>query len=91
MKITSVSGDGELELSNVENVKIDTVSGDFEIQLPRDISGVKLNFSAMSGELDFDLMDKKGRYEGHGGSTLIGDGKINLTLNSVSGDFSVEN
>lgn len=91
VKITSVSGDGELELSNIENVKIDTVSGDFEIQLPRDISGVKLNFSAMSGELDFDLMDKKGRYEGHGGSTLIGDGKINLSLNSVSGDFSVEN
>lgn len=84
------SSDGVLNLDQVERLTIETVSGDYRIRLAAQVSGVKLDFRGISGECEFDLLDKKGRIEGRQGKTILGDGKISIDLRSVSGDFSIE-
>jgi hypothetical protein len=84
------SSDGVLNLSEVEHLTIETVSGDYRIRLAAQVSGVKLDFKGISGECEFDLLDKKGKIEGRQGKTILGDGKISIDLRSVSGDFQIE-
>ncbi|MGB7594684.1 MAG: DUF4097 family beta strand repeat-containing protein [Erysipelotrichaceae bacterium] len=86
----SASSDGVLNLTQVERLTIETVSGDYRIRLAAQGCGVKLDFKGISGECEFDLLDKKGRIEGRQGKTILGDGKISIDLRSVSGDFSIE-
>ncbi len=82
--------DGVLNLDEIEHLMIDTVSGDYQIRLKTQVSGVKLDFSGISGECDYNILDHKGRVEGRQGKEMFGDGKVMNDLRCVSGDFSIE-
>lgn len=87
----TASGDGELTLRALRQLNVDTVSGDFEIDFDGSFMGAQLRFSAMSGEVKYDLLGQRGRLDGKGSRITVGDGSIQIALNSISGDFSLKN
>jgi len=87
----TASGDGELTLRALRQLNVDTVSGDFEIDFDGSFTGAQLRFSAMSGEVKYNLLGQRGRLDGKGSRMTLGDGSIPIALNSISGDFSLKN
>lgn len=83
----TASGDGELTLRALRQLDIDTVSGDFEIDFDGTFTGAQMRFSAMSGEAKYNVLGQRGSLDGKGSRITLGDGSTQILLNSISGDF----
>ncbi|TFG83164.1 MAG: DUF1700 domain-containing protein, partial [Erysipelotrichales bacterium] len=91
MRLHGASSDGVLNLDQVERLMIETVSGDYRIHLAAQVSGVKLDFKGISGTCEYAVLGQTGKLDGRLGKTTLGDGKVDIDLRCISGDFSIEN
>lgn len=89
IRIETVSGDAYLVLySDVSDIDVNTVSGDIELQLLRDAE-FSFEYSTVSGdfECDFPIYQQGSKNDISG---YTGDGaKMDMTLNTVSGDLAI--
>jgi DUF4097 and DUF4098 domain-containing protein YvlB len=93
VNITTVNGTlnvGFDSLSNVREIKLDTVNGTVKLQLPSDVDAI-VKASTVHGNIsnDFGLLVKKGEYVNTNLYGKLGDGQIPVRLNSVNGTINI--
>lgn len=82
----STSGEVDLALRKCpEKLDLVTVSGDVELKLPQN-AGFTLDYSTVSGDLDSDFPLTAERNGGH----IYGDGSGRITIDTTSGDLTIE-
>ena len=82
----STSGEVNLALRKCpEKLDLVTVSGDVELKLPQN-AGFTLDYSTVSGDLDSDFPLTAERNGGH----IYGDGSGRITIDTTSGDLTIE-
>lgn len=88
--INAVSGNVSVESQTLVRLRGDVVSGDCNIRIPADVSGITINYDTLSGSVSTDGFDgyKKNKFGSH--SHVYKDGLILFEFNSVSGDLNVE-
>lgn len=84
--VSSVSGDIEVETPNrIAHIEAHSVSGDIDLSLKDPEWSAE--FSTVSGDLE----NRTGKPERRSGKTLrIGDGNVNVTVSTVSGDIKAD-
>lgn len=87
IRINTVSGDAKLTLSNQKNVQVSTISGDFIIDSQNKDSGLTVDFSSTSGDLNVNAADKSMHIHGSTHGLVFGNGSAHYILSSISGDF----
>ena len=93
VKLGTVSGTVRADIDSLQrgsNVKLGSVSGDVRVKLPNSV-GATFRASTVSGDIknDFGLTVKKGKYVGASLKAVLGDGSVNVSLNTVSGDVLI--
>jgi DUF4097 and DUF4098 domain-containing protein YvlB len=93
VNITTVNGTlnvGFDSLSNVREIKVDTVNGTVKLQLPSDVDAI-VKASTVHGNIsnDFGLLVKKGEYVNTNLYGKLGDGQIPIRLSSVNGTINI--
>jgi hypothetical protein len=88
--VTTVSGDVSLQTEVMRGpYKFNTVSGDVSLEVPAS-SGCNVELHSLSGDLSTNLpVSQSSRSMGVKTATLLGGG-AQISLNSVSGDLSIE-
>jgi DUF4097 and DUF4098 domain-containing protein YvlB len=91
LDFSTTSGEIEYQgsLARASTNKLDSISGDVNLRLP-DANGFRLDASTVSGDLtsEFELRDAQtGRRSLSG---VAGDGSATLTVDTTSGDISIE-
>lgn len=85
--ISSVSGNISItDTVQPVSVEFGTVSGDFRLILPADISGFTIDYDTVSGSInssDFNISGSKD------GNKVYGDGSSEIDFESVSGDLEI--
>ena len=82
----STSGEVDLALRKCpDRIELTTVSGDVELKLPQN-AGFTLDYSTVSGDLESDLPLTTERNGGH----ICGDGSGRITIDTTSGDLTIE-
>ena len=80
----TVSGDVRLDIEKCDKISVNSVSGDVTFRsLPSD--GAEISFSKVSGSLKTDK-----NYEMNGKKYVFGGGKCSVSIDTVSGDLTVE-
>jgi len=91
LDVSTTSGEIKYEgsLASGSANKLDSISGDVNLQLP-DASSFRLDASTVSGDLssEFELSD--GQTARRSLSGVTGDGSATLTIGTTSGDISIE-
>jgi len=94
VKLTTVSGDisATTGTPNTESAEVKSVSGDVSLNVPRGVN-LTVNAHTMSGDIsnDFELPVNEGKFgASHSLSGVIGSGGASLSINTVSGDISLD-
>jgi len=88
MTISSVSGDAKITTS-IDNLVFESVSGDVSLTLPENAS-FAIEFDSVSGDLENEfptIVESQKRNDVKG---TVGDGKGSISINTVSGDASID-
>lgn len=85
MLAESKSGDLDLSIEMAESLKLDTISGDIHLKLPR-TTGFVCSFSTISGDLRQHIslpLQRQGR------QLRAGDEHAQIAAKTISGDFKI--
>lgn len=88
VKISTVSGDAEINVNGVKSVYVTTVSGDSEIRLS-DATGFSAGVKTTSGDINMSFKDTKVN-EARSGQYSFGDGSVSINASTVSGDIYIK-
>ncbi|MDE7124518.1 MAG: DUF4097 domain-containing protein, partial [Eubacterium sp.] len=86
-----VSGSVDVTTYSVPSkVDAETVSGDFTIRVPKDISGFTIDYDTVSGDVTGNDFYTSGGAQIEKGKQTFGDGSTKIDFESVSGDFEIK-
>ena len=93
-EISSVNGSIKLayqpNIATLRDIDIETVNGSVKLKLPENI-GAKVDVDTMHGRIknDFGLSAEEGTFVGNELKGVIGDGKVDIEIESVNGSVKI--
>lgn len=92
IEVETISGNINIEMESlIDSIKMTSISGSFDLELPEDAS-FDLDYESVSGDLDLEFDTESYRKDGDtgGARASVAGGKHDISVETVSGSLDIE-